>query len=675
MKSAPGSRGRSFHKLPGLANRVRRLRGATLALLAVALPVGAARAEDGTPLLSEKEFIAELPTVLSASRLAQPLEDAPAAVTVIDRQMIDASGARNLSELFRLVPGFEVGFYNGHRQTVTYHGLADQYSRRLQVLVDGRSVYLPTTGGVSWSDLPLALDDIERIEVIRGPNAATYGASAFLAVINIITRHSAADPGGFVRASAGSDGIRDGVLRAGGGDGDLHYRLTAAAQQDNGYAHIYDSRAIRMLTGRADYHAGGDDDLEFQFGYNDGPRGRGDYGSLSNWPHEQEIASRYEQLRWRHRLESGDEIAVQFYHNHYESDEQILTLPIAVPFPPFSVQIPVNYDIRAERYDVELQHTLGLGERARFVWGTEARSESVLWPGFLGTADPLDNHLYRLFGNLEWHATERLVFNAGAMLEKTDLTDTDFSPRVAGNYRLAPGHTLRVAMSTATRTPVLLEDQSNARFCLNSGCTIYDQTFRSTGGLHAERIQSAELGYLGRFAPGLTADVRLYRDLVTRLIGMTTRPYPDVDGNTRDFRNSDKAAILGSELQINYQPRRDTRVVFNYANTQIDSSNIDAWYSRSAPRNSASVLALRDFAADWQASTAFYYQEKVMWVDGEAIGDLRRLDLRLARRFALAGTRAEAAVVLQNVLGAQRAYLQRDIAAQVGYVTLSLRFR
>ena len=192
----------------------------TIGLLLVAAPFSTAWATEPS-LLSEQEFLAELPVVLTASRLAQPQTEAPAAVTVIDRQMIAASGVRNLSEVFRLAPGFQVGFESGHRHVVGYHGLADEFSRRLQVLIDGRSVYLPSFGGVSWSDLPIALDDIERIEVIRGPNAVTYGANSFLAIINITTRHSAADRGGFVRATAGSNDIRDGVLRMAGGDGDV----------------------------------------------------------------------------------------------------------------------------------------------------------------------------------------------------------------------------------------------------------------------------------------------------------------------------------------------------------------------------------------------------------------------------------------------------------------------
>lgn len=129
-----------------------------------------------------------MPTVLSASRLVQPINEVPVAITVIDRELIEASSAVNVAELLRLVPGFQVTYTEGIDAITTYQGFADQLSRRMQVLVDGRPVYNPGISGVIWSALPLTLDEIERIEVVRGANAAAYGSNAFLGTINIITR-------------------------------------------------------------------------------------------------------------------------------------------------------------------------------------------------------------------------------------------------------------------------------------------------------------------------------------------------------------------------------------------------------------------------------------------------------------------------------------------------------
>lgn len=158
-------------------------------------------ADQALAAVSETDFLGELPVVLSASRMSQPVNDAPAAVTIIDRDMIQASGFRDIPDLLRLVPGFSVAYTRDNTWAVGYHGLADAYSRRFQVLVDGRSIYSPHFGAVHGGDLPVAIEDIERIEVVRGPNAAVYGSNAFLAVINVVTQSAAQAQGGLASHS------------------------------------------------------------------------------------------------------------------------------------------------------------------------------------------------------------------------------------------------------------------------------------------------------------------------------------------------------------------------------------------------------------------------------------------------------------------------------------------
>jgi iron complex outermembrane receptor protein len=186
----------------------------------------------------ESLFLDDIPVVLSASRLSQPINEAPAAVTVIDKQMIKDSGAWDLSEIFRLVPGMYVAYhadpYFSADSTVAYHGMVTTTtSDRMQVLIDGRSVYSGLFGGVNWSDLPIVLADIERIEVIRGPDSASYGANSYLGVINIITLHAAESQGASASFSYGNS-RSEGVFRYGAKSGDLSYRLTASIRKDEG---------------------------------------------------------------------------------------------------------------------------------------------------------------------------------------------------------------------------------------------------------------------------------------------------------------------------------------------------------------------------------------------------------------------------------------------------------
>ena len=209
-----------------------------LALLAGALLTGKALAADlfaSTP---------ELPAVLTATRLQQAPAAVPGSVSVIDKELIRASGARELPELRRLVPGMRGG-PNGNTTTVNYHGSSANQARRLQVLVDGRSVYRSGFAQVDWNDIPLAIEDIERIEVFRGPNTVSYGANALMAVVNILTRAPRDSHGTRLKVTQGQRGINDWYASHGFGwsGGDL--RLSLSGLEDDGFDHKADGSDFR----------------------------------------------------------------------------------------------------------------------------------------------------------------------------------------------------------------------------------------------------------------------------------------------------------------------------------------------------------------------------------------------------------------------------------------------
>ncbi|MFC3608946.1 TonB-dependent receptor plug domain-containing protein [Stutzerimonas tarimensis] len=175
-----------------------------------------------------------VPEVLTATRLRQAPAAVPGSISVVDRALIRASGARELPELLRLVPGMLV-VPNGNISTVNYHGSSARQARRLQVLVDGRSVYRAGFAQVDWHDIPVAIEDIERIEVFRGPNTVSYGANALMAVVNIITVPPAESEGTRLKYGAGGRGISDWyasqALHWDGGD----LRLSLSGRQEEGF--------------------------------------------------------------------------------------------------------------------------------------------------------------------------------------------------------------------------------------------------------------------------------------------------------------------------------------------------------------------------------------------------------------------------------------------------------
>ncbi len=207
-------------------------------------------------------FHGEAPVVLSATRLAQPQIEAPATISIIDRQMIQLSGAKNIADLFRLVPGMHVANFRGNRAIVGYQGLSSEYPQGVQVLIDGKSEYSPLFGGVNWATFPLLLEDIERIEISRGPNGATFGSNAFQSVINIMTSHSQQLQGSQLKVTLADRGYQRTIFRHGLHTKQLDLRLSISQLDDTGYANNFDDTRQSMLNTRADYSFNQQDSLQ-----------------------------------------------------------------------------------------------------------------------------------------------------------------------------------------------------------------------------------------------------------------------------------------------------------------------------------------------------------------------------------------------------------------------------
>lgn len=219
--------------------RTRSLASRTGPLVLLGLLALDVRAERG----EADPFFGEIPMVLTASRLAQSPLDAPAPVTVIDREMIVASGFNEIHDLLRLAPGFLVADHPDGPPTVASHGLGDAHARRIKVMVDGRTINSPLWGNVIWDNLPLRVDDVERIEVVRGPNGAAYGVNAFQGVVNIITRAPSTESGRAFVVRAGRNGFRDyGVRLNGAGGGVFDWRLSASRRELTSFEPHYRAR-------------------------------------------------------------------------------------------------------------------------------------------------------------------------------------------------------------------------------------------------------------------------------------------------------------------------------------------------------------------------------------------------------------------------------------------------
>ncbi len=631
--------------------------------------------------MSEDDYIGEVPKVLTVSRLSQAAADVPSAVTVIDRETIRASGIVDLPDIFRLVPGMYVGANAGYvyntNHAVSYHGITSAYAGSMQVMINGRSVYSPLFGGVNWSELPLAIIDIERIEVTRGPNAASYGANSYFGVINIITQTPDQTPANSVLATHG-DGRNEVFYRHAGRQDALSYRLTAGYRQDDGLDDRNDFKRTRFISTQADYRLTHQDSIEFELGIADGARGEGNIENdpIIFLPRTKQINNHFGLVRWRHNISDTSDFTLQAYHSYDKSDDQTTSVnlrPIIAALPsPFAPIIAaalvndsvyINNNVVQQRTDIEAQQTFALGKQIRAVWGGSLRQDSVYAPHFLDSRKTDYFNLKRLFGHVEWRAHEKLTVNAGAMLENNDFTGTDISPRISVNFKPHPNHTFRIGTSSALRTPNYVEEKFKDRLVIpttlpNPNALIF-QYRANKGGLAPEQIISRELGYLGKIGR-MQLDVRLFSDQIDEVIRDADREDFTIPANTfllnpNDVRhniNQGSAKVEGLEFQANWQLSRHTRLLLNHAYVHIreTQNGLKNDFDRAAPRNTFSALLTHRFNPQWDASFAYYQtSEAILLGDGNKVDLIRKSDVRLARKFMSGQQSGEVSMVVENL--------------------------
>lgn len=551
----------------------------------------------------ELPYFEDLPQVLTASRLPQPLHEAPGAVTVIDRETILATGYRDLARVFRLVAGMQVGQERRHAQWVTYHGLSNDNPTEMQVLIDGRSVITPSAfGGVDWSALPLTLDEIDRIEIVRGTNATSFGANAFLGVINIITRHSTEGARGSALVRAGSGGVRDAVASWSGGGDNLSLRIGAASQRDDGFDDLNDRRRIAKASVRGDWQLSPQDSLLLRVAATTGRRGEGYSDSIfgNNAPRETDTDAHTLHLQWRRSPGAGEEWLVNYYRNH-----ERITDEWAASAPPLFPMVPLDRNRESERDDIEVQHRSTPSPTLQLVWGGEARRDRVDAPFLFFSGNPDPQSLYRLFGNGEWRVLAPLTLNLGGAHEKYSGEPARFSPRAFANWQATPDDTLRLGYSRAWRQRIPFELFGDVRAIDPASGAVLARPFLPNENLRQTRIDAVELGYFGRFETwSTTLDVRAFderiRDFIVRAPQADPSPRPLLSGflgSTR-YENLDRPITLrGVEYQLVTRPRAGTELRVAHSMIDRDSSERNI-ADRSAPYT-ASVSWLQDYGGGW----------------------------------------------------------------------------
>ena len=669
----------------------------------------------GGPVVAEDMFLdnQKLPQVLTATRLKQSPAAVPGSMTVLDAELIRASGARDIPELMRLVPGMMVGYGAGNQPTVNYHGSNVNDARRMQVLIDGRSVYRAGLATVDWSDIPLAIEDIDRIEVFRGPNTVSYGANALMAVVNILTRSPADSHGTRLRGTRGQDGINDFYASHGFGweGGDM--RLSLSGMQDDGFdsdqfGNDYrDSRRLTRFNLSASHNLAMNQTLEWQLAAKEGSNqrpytyqpvfpfvtARGDNADINAKDYAGSV-------RWSIDFNPEHSLYVQGSAQHFDRQQVWRACDAALAFSPELTQLwqlnpnyaeqvarnannppgsndpvqnalrdkirtqwinggsnlvcgDVDQSTRETRFDLEIQDTLSLTDNLRLLSGMNARYDRADSQTYFNGS--LDDQTWRLFGQLEWRADRHWIIQGGAMFEDSRLSGSSLTPRMAVNYLITPRHGLRAVYSEAVRSPDMFENNVNWSYTVNNltpnlfGLQ-HGEYFVKTRGPGNLEQERMRSRELGY--NGNFSDIDLSMDVklfYDEITGMISEP---LRNNQYIASNANKARFSGSEAQLDWRPTLRDRLRLTYAYVDAWASNPDD--RRLSARNSGSVGWMRDWGEGW-SSALFYYGD-------DALNGYRyeHLDLRLAKRFLFQGTSLELAALWQQRLDDEPVTLEQN---------------
>lgn len=623
------------------------------------------------PSVSEQDYLGEVPIVLSVSRLPQRLDETPGALTIFDRDFIRNSGARDVVDVLRLVPGFQVSnAFEADAPQASYHGVFNVYSARIQVLIDGRSVYSTYLfGSVAPGLMSVALDDIERIEVFRGSNSATYGARAMLGVINIVTRSAVDSPGTRAALTRGNNGIEDALLGIAWPMRDAFMRLSVDQRGDDGLKGSNGRNRVQRLNFRADVPVEPDAQLELRTGWLGIDAGRG-FASNPDAPlRDTAYSSNYFQLDWRQTQGGDQDYALGFSHTR-ESYTDVVAYALA----------PVNLDYsgRASNDTLEFESVRRLAPNLRYVWGAELRRESVTSQPLYNRSDAIVTDFTRLFANAEWRLSPAVLLNAGGMTEHSSASGSSVAPRLMVNWQIAPGHTLRAGMARAFRPPSVFEAQGDIRYSVNN--QLLAVTTLARGQVAAESVLTRELGYLAELDwLHSQLDVRLFDEALSGLI--QSRTYALTVGTSsftpRDYFNGDSISIRGLELQWQTRPWPGARLGLGLDRSLVVHGFplVSADLEAVVPKSAHTVSLAQQLSSGWQIALNHRYLNSASLPSTSSYrGSLSRTDLRLAKSLQWGASQGEVALTVQNVGGDLPDFRDTFSLPKQVFVTLRLMY-
>jgi iron complex outermembrane receptor protein len=655
-------------------------------------------------LPDESTLYSEVPRLATATRMEQSAPEIPASVTVLDRAMIEASGALEIVDLLRFVPGFQTAWFSGSSHAAAYHGQSARFEGRFQILVNGRAPASANLGSVDWVNLGVDITDIERIEVVRSPSSPSYGLDAMLGVINIVTREPYAVQGSLIQAVVGTQATRKLLARHGTQLGPVDLSVTLGARQDEGLGEVHltgdntdivrfgdqvhDDKELYHLALHGEYSPDSRRTLEFELGYDDSNLQSDNFELPFNPPAVADVSADHQLIRYTQALAEQGDLRVQFYRDRYLRDEHQTLLfsdalsrfldmevpPEAIPLffdgQPDQLMDFSEVDASTTRYDLELQHRFAPAAGWRVVWGAGYRDDRVEAERLLANGGDAASSAPRLFGNLEKALGTSAIANLGTHYEADSPAGDLLSWRLGLNWLATPEHALRVALSQGERSASLLEDQLYSPLRFQDG-TVLNVLRLTPEQLAPECLRVYELGYVGLWpARRLGLDVKVFREELRN--GITTATDEDFDqpGFIDDndvfvLTNGTEVDTNGVEAGLRYRsgPRDFVALNAGYAhakgqrirklNPEIPTSLADE-----TPELSLGILASKTLPHGWELSGALTRVSDMTWQgDGDFIDGHNQVDLRVAKRFRFKGSALTVEAIGRNLANEHKEYI------------------
>src|SRR6266403_4664813 len=518
--------------------------------------------------------------VTSVSKRTQKVADAAAAIFVLTQEDIRRSGATSIPEALRLVPGLEVARIDQHKWAIASRGFNGRFDNKLLVLIDGRSVYTPLFSGVYWNVQDVLLEDIDRIEVIRGPGATLWGANAVNGVINIISKKAKDTQSAIVTAGAGTEERGSGGVRYGSKIGDTSYR--AYGKYFNWGPSLYSNGMTAhdgwdALRGgfRADWTPAGSNSLTLQ-----GDIYQSKYGETltvpslnapysNTFPNNGKYSGGNILGRWNHSSE-GSSMSLQMYYDNTTIADNSLFVD------------------HQNIFDMDFQHGFRVGDSQQFVWGLGYRSiRDRNDSSFSVSLQPNQltlNHYSAFLQDEISLVDNRLRLTFGSKFEHNDFTGFEVQPNARLLWTLTPNQSVWTAVSRAVRTPALTEEglrltQAVVPPAAPGNPTPFPAVITGCGShqFQAEDLLAYELGYRVQATSSFSADIATFYNSYSNLrTAEPGTPFLEANPVPTDIvvpfvaGNKMGGGTYGVELFADWKVVPKWRLVGSYSYLQMD---------------------------------------------------------------------------------------------------------